>query len=261
MISECNLMDDAKILCELLGGSHLYGLNTPASDEDTRGIVINTSADYILGLRRYDESRKQNAAIKQDIVFKELSAWVRLLYQGNTEAFEILFAPESKFISLSPEIKLFRATPYEFIDSRRLFGCLRGYGASEARLVAGLRTGVLGSKRKQSLDTYGYSPKNATQLLRLFQTGIEFFTHERYVVETRDFGSDFHAYLMEIKTNPSSYSLELFEKDYREMEARLVMAFESYRKKSFHFNEKLANKLLLRCYFPHLQSEYSKISL
>jgi predicted nucleotidyltransferase len=43
-----------KLLCEYLGGSHLYGTNTPDSDIDTRGVFMNTDPSKILGLDRFD---------------------------------------------------------------------------------------------------------------------------------------------------------------------------------------------------------------
>ncbi len=247
-------MQNAKILCTLNGGSHLYGLNTANSDIDERGLFLNTTADYILGLRRFDEERKQNNTVQKDLVLKELSAWVRLLYQGNTEAYELLFAPKNKFNKLEPEFERFRNHANDFIDSKRFFSCIRGYGQSEYRLAIGERRGTIGAKRADAVDKYGFSPKNATQLLRLMWTAIFFFEKGDYIVEAKDFGVDIFKYLYEIKTKPESYSADLLTQDYQELEKRLVSSYEN-RKWTFHFNEKQANNAMLNIYIPYLNIE------
>jgi len=251
-------MDNIKKLCEFKGGSHLYHLNTHNSDIDVRGLYMNTDAKHIIGTAKNEEYRKQNPNIQQDIVYKELSAWVRLLHQGNTEAFEMLFASSDSFTLCAPEFNLFRAEAHNLIDSRKLFNVLRGYAQSEFRLAKGERAGVLGSKRKESLNTYGYSYRNATHLLRLLWTGIHFFRHQIYVVNCRDFGADEYNYLMKIKATPERYSVEQLEADYKQYDAEIVAAYES-RTRTFTFSEKIANNLLLRCYFPYLKLEYQKV--
>jgi hypothetical protein len=241
-----------KKLCQFNGGSHLYHLNTPASDIDERGVFMHTEARFILGTDRFEEIRKQNPAIQEDVVYKELNAWVTLLRKGNTEALEILFAPEADFVILTNEMRLFRESARDFLDSTNLYNCLRGYAQGEYRLAMGERTGVLGSKRKAALDKHGFSPKNATQLMRLLLTGIFLFENDTYVTDCRFFGSDLFKYLFEIKTKPESYSAELLTKDYKELDARLTRAFEA-RKVTYTFNTQLANQLLLDCYYPHIQ--------
>ncbi|MCC5397352.1 hypothetical protein LMQ03_14180, partial [Staphylococcus aureus] len=86
---------------------------------------------------RFDELRKQNPAIKEDVVYKEVSHFIRLLHQANTEALEVLFADESVFTNISDEFKLIRSKADVLVDSERLFNCLRGYMAGEYRLAIG----------------------------------------------------------------------------------------------------------------------------
>jgi predicted nucleotidyltransferase len=251
---------DIKVLCRFLGGSQLYGLATPESDKDERGLIMSTRAKFILGTGRFDESRNQDSAIQLDVVYKELGHWVRLLNAGNTEAFEMLFAPRSVFTVYENEFDLFRQNPFAFMDSKKLFNCLRGYAQSEFRLAKGERVGVLGSKRKQALDKYGYSHRNASHLVRLLNTGITFFKEGRYVVNCADFPKEVYEKILNIKTKPTEYSVEQLAIDYADLEKQIVEAYES-RKKSYHFNEKEANKILLSAYFPHLQMEFKKNSL
>ena len=153
------------VLCEYLGGSQLYHLNTPESDVDERGVFMHTDPAYVLGTRRFDEERKQNDT--QDKVLKELSHFCSLLRKSNSEAMEVMFCNESEFSLLTPEFKEFRKLASDVVDSKNLFNCLRGYMQGEKRLANGLRKGKLGGNGFAKLQEVGFSPKNFTQLFRL----------------------------------------------------------------------------------------------
>lgn len=42
-----------------LSGSHAYGLNTPESDEDYRGVCVPTK-EYLFGTKRFDQQEYPN---------------------------------------------------------------------------------------------------------------------------------------------------------------------------------------------------------
>ena len=48
-----------KILCNYLGGSISYGLNTPTSDKDERYLFLHSDISKIIGLERQDHESKQ----------------------------------------------------------------------------------------------------------------------------------------------------------------------------------------------------------
>ncbi len=237
------------VIAEFLGGSHLYGLNNSESDIDVRGVFVNTDPAFILGTRRFDEARKQNHLIKEDVVYKEVSHLIRLLNAANTEALEILFADDNAFTVLTPAMRLIRASAGYLVDSEKLFDCLRGYMAGEYRLAIGERKGQIGGKRYVKLLQFGFSPKNFTQLFRLSHVGKIFFTENRFPVNVRNEAC--FDELMAIKTTPEKFTKEqLTEKFYGE-EKMLLEAFEN-RIVTRSFNEDVANKLLLRIYQPFL---------
>ena len=246
-------MKPDNVICEFLGGSHLYGLNTPSSDEDVRGIFVNTEPAYILGTRRFDEARKQNPDIKEDVVYKELSHFMRLLNQANTEALELLFAPIENFTSYSDQFERIQSKRNNLIDSKRLFNCLRGYMQGEYRLAVGQRTGQLGGKRYEQVQKYGFSPKNFTQLFRLAYVGRTFFTENRFVVNVRN--EPIYEKLMAIKTQPEKFSKESLTQDFEEAEKALVQAFER-RAVTHHFEEEVANDILVEIYHPYITARY-----
>lgn len=241
------------VICEFLGGSHLYGLNTPESDTDVRGIFVNTDPAFIVGTRRFDEARKQNHLIKEDVVYKEVSHFIRLLHQANTEALEILFADDSAFTVLDKQMKDIRAWSGKLVSSEKLFNCLRGYMAGEYRLAIGERKGQIGGKRYAKLQEVGFSPKNFTQLFRLSHVGKVFFTENRFPVNVKN--EPCYAELMAIKTHPEKFTKEQLTEKFLGEEKMLIEAYEN-RVVNREFDEGVANALLLSVYMPHLRNAY-----
>lgn len=240
---------ETKILCKYLGGSHLYKLNTESSDVDQRGIIMNTAPSYILGLDKYEE--KRNISDKEDLVYRELRHYMFLLKQSNTEALETLFCDESVFIVLSDTFKEIRNNRDKLIGSNKLFSALSGYASGELKLATGARSGQLGSKRKLSLEKYGFSPKNFTNLFRLMFTGIEFYETGRYIVDCHGFGDEKFNFLLSVKKSPEKHTKEELEKIFIGLDDELK---EKYNKCSFSFkfHENIANDLLLKAYLPYL---------
>lgn len=248
-------MNQNYVICEYLGGSHLYGLNTPESDEDVRGVFVNTEPKFILGTGRFDEERKQNYKIKEDIVYKELSAFVRLLYAANTEALEVLFAPREAFTLLRADMQKIRESHESLVDSQKLYNCLRGYMQGEYRLAIGERKGQIGGKRYAKLQEVGFSPKNFTQLFRLAYAGCIFFKQNRFPVNLKD--EPIYEELMKIKTKPESFTVESLTASYKEAEKNLDEAFAN-RVVDRKFNDDVANKLLLNTYISFLVSAHAQ---
>jgi hypothetical protein len=239
-----------KMLCKTLGGSRAYGLETPESDTDYRGVFINTDPAQILGLSRFDV--QDNKKETDDVVYFEVRKFFGLLKNGNTGALEILFTEDANFLEFDETFNDIYENRFKFVDSDKMFKCLRGYMQGELRLANGERTGQLGGKRKAQLDKYGFSPKNFVQLFRLAWAGCALFQDGYFPVNVKKQDPLFHDQLFMVKTHPEYYSKEMLNKKYVEMEARLVEAYET-RKFKFEFDESLANELLRKLYLPYLQ--------
>lgn len=257
-------MKQTKTLCTYFGGSTLYHLMTPESDLDERGVFMHTDPAYILGTKRFDEERTQND--ETDRVLKELQHFSSLVRRSNSEAMEVLFCNESAFETLTDDFKRFRDRSMQFVDSKGLFNCLRGYMKGELRLACGERKGKIGGKRYEKLQEVGFSPKNATQLFRLAQVGITFFSNSKYVVDTREFECElptdsfdtFHEFLMAVKTQPKQFTVDDVKKFAGWYEKQLENSFET-RNTNYTFNEKKFNDFLLETYFPVVQQAYKDL--
>lgn len=243
-----------KMLCKFYGGSHAYGLNTPESDLDERGVFMNTELPYLIGTK--NKELFENTADGADEKYREVKHFLQLLKKSNTECFEALF--NNNFEYVTPEFKQLQVHKEELLDSRNAFNCLRGYMKSELRLAIGERKGQLGGKRKAALDKFGFSPKNFTQLYRLSYCGSVLFQKGYFPVNIKDEDKDFHKFLMEVKTKPFNFKVDTLNELAKEYEDNLIKSYES-RKFEYSFNDELANEFLLKLYYPYLKESYSKL--
>jgi len=193
------------ILCELIAGSRLYGLDTADSDIDYRGIFTYTHPHYLSGFEKVESIVQTNEV---DSCHYEVMRYLQLLRKSNTQVLEIIFAPTESFTVMTEDIAYIRQNSYSFIDTKQLKNSLKGYIYSELRLATGERSGQLGGKRKQAVEAYGHSPKNFVQIMRLCEVGRRFFQTGEYMVKVKDFDIELHDRMMDIKTNPQNYSCD-----------------------------------------------------
>jgi hypothetical protein len=235
-----------KMLVKALGGSTAYGLNTPKSDLDYRGVFVNTEPAKILGLEKFSHIQKQET---DDIVYYEVRKFFELLRQGNTGALEILYS--NVLMETTPEFTHIQEMCEKFVDTERMFQCLRGYMQGERRLANGERTGQLGGKRKEALEKYGFSPKNAMQLLRLAFCGEVLFSKGYFPVNVKEENELVWKHLFSIKTEPEKYTKEGLNKMFDAADLSLAASYEA-RKYTYVFDEELANEMLRVVYLPYL---------
>lgn len=261
-----------KQLCEYLGGSHLYGTNTPDSDVDVRGVFMNTEPSFILGLDRFDHQisvqKAKDGVEGHDLNLKEVRHYFELCSKSNTEALESLFAPDEAFRQVSPEWERIRSFRGALFDSDRLFDVLRGYAQGEFRLVSGERPGKIGEKRAKGLQMFGYSPRNMVHCLRLLQTGILFYRYGMYIVRWTNVRptnvrwtnlsfpenevKEMRDLMMDIKLNPHNYNKESAKKLYEAKDKEMAETFEKSKRPRHAFSRDVANKLLCEFYLPYL---------
>jgi predicted nucleotidyltransferase len=236
-----------QILCELVGGSHLYGLSTIESDIDKRGVFINTEPGKILGLSRKEIIKESS----EDSVYFELCHFLSGLKKTNTQMVEFLFAPLESFTQLSDEFREIKENKFSLIDSDLFYKSLLGYIYNEKRLANGERVGNLGSKRKDMVEKFGFSPKNFSHLFRLSFCGITFFKKGYYPVSLISEDKAFRDFVFSVKTEPEKYKKEYLNVLVDQSRAKLEVAYKN-RKVNYEFNSDLANEFCRKFYLPYL---------
>ncbi len=236
-----------KKICEFLLGSYAYGLEVSDSDKDIRYVFLNTGVSQILGLDKYQH---QQGGKSEDSFGFEIRFFFNLLKRGNTQTYETIFLDSYLFKDSCFDIIL--DNKFQFIDSERLFSCLRGYIQGEKSIIVGKNTGKLGEKRKQQIEQFGYSYRNAVHALRLLRTGIIFFRDNIYPVNIVKIDKEFGEFIKDIKINPQKHTKEGLLAIIDEMEKDLVRVFEG-RKENYKFNNELADNIILDLYLPLLE--------
>jgi len=232
-----------------VAGSRLYGLETPDSDTDIRGVFLNTDSGEILGLSRRNVIKHES----EDTLLLEFRHFMGHLKKTSTSALELLFA--DGFEVLEDEFRRVRENRFGLIDSELLYSSLLGYIRNERRLANGERTGELGCKRKSQVEEYGFSPKNFSHLLRLAFCGEFFFRTSFYPVNLS--GTDFRDLVFSVKAEPWRHDKANLNLIADRALDRLKDAYES-RRESFRFDISLANRLCLDFYMPFLGGTHAE---
>jgi len=237
-------------ICEIVVGSKLYGLDTPESDTDVRGVFLHTDYADILGISK--EKVVKNTNSEEDSVFMEFRHYLKQLYNTNTFAIELLYAPSEKFSFTTHTFDLVRSRKNKLVDSDKLYKSLTGYIHNEIRLANGERMGDIGSKRREKINTYGFSPKNFSHMIRLAHCGAEFFRTGDYPVVLDGHIRDL---VFDIKVNPENYTKAKLN--------YLAVQYFDYFKKCYTnstikkvYDSGVANLLCLTAYYPFLTTQY-----
>jgi hypothetical protein len=127
-------IDDLKqqnlILLDTVSGSRAYGLDTPESDTDMRGVFI-LPQDLYFGFGYIDQVSSE----RNDHTYYELGKYLRLLAKNNPSSIELLFAPEETIIYRHPLMERIKSKP---ILSRLCRDSFAGYAMSQVKRAKGL---------------------------------------------------------------------------------------------------------------------------
>jgi len=126
------LKQSGRIIFECVSGSIAYGLSTPKSDQDIRGIYVNPSSEY-LGLI---ESSKQISDEKNDITYYSLKRIFELLQTANPNILELLWMPEDCVRISSTTMEKLIANRDLFI-SKKCYHTHSGYAFAQIKKAKG----------------------------------------------------------------------------------------------------------------------------
>ena len=85
------------IILECISGSRAYGLDTPSSDTDIKGVFLLPKEDFY-GLNYVPQVNNET----NDIVYYELRRFLELLSQNNPNILELLNTPEEAILYRHP---------------------------------------------------------------------------------------------------------------------------------------------------------------
>ncbi|MEQ1546075.1 nucleotidyltransferase domain-containing protein [Methyloglobulus sp.] len=131
-------IDDLKqqnlIVLDTVSGSKAYGLDTPQSDTDTRGVFI-LPQDLYFGFNYLE----QVSSDKNDHVYYELGKYLKLLAKNNPSSIELLYAPGETIVYRHPLMTMIKP---EIILSRLCRDSFAGYAMGQVKKAKGLNKKV-----------------------------------------------------------------------------------------------------------------------
>jgi uncharacterized protein len=131
-------IDDLKqqnlILLNTVSGSKAYGLDTPQSDTDTRGVFILPQELYF-GFNYIEQVCSEH----NDHVYYELGKYLKLLAKNNPSSIELLFAPEETIVYRHPLMTMIKP---EVILSWLCRDSFAGYAMGQVKKAKGLNKKV-----------------------------------------------------------------------------------------------------------------------
>ncbi len=142
-----DLKDQNLIILECISGSKAYGLDTPQSDTDIRGVFI-LPQERIYGLDYVEQVGDK----KNDIVYYELGRFIQLLVKNNPNILELLATPEDKILTKHPIID--HLSPEIFL-SKQCKNTFGGYAFTQINKARGLNKKIvnpMGERRKSILE-------------------------------------------------------------------------------------------------------------
>lgn len=113
---------------ETIVGSHAYGMSTPTSDIDKKGIAI-PHLDHILGLHPFEQHE-----ITADYTIFSLQKFIRLASDCNPNIIEMLYTDESDITFMHPVGVLLRDNRELFLSSKIKF-TFSGYAFSQLQRI------------------------------------------------------------------------------------------------------------------------------
>jgi len=142
------------IILECISGSKAYGLDTPASDTDIKGVFLLPKKEYY-GLNYIPQVSNES----NDIVFYELRRFMQLLSVNNPNILELLNTPEDAILYKHPFLK--------DIDTKKILSklCQNTFGKfalSQIKKARGLRKKIVNpmDKRRKNVFEFCYVNHN-----------------------------------------------------------------------------------------------------
>jgi len=189
-----------KLLINTLAGSRLYGIHTPTSDFDTRGVFATENLAEIYG---YTQKKTSVKSRNDDCLLWEIVHFFKMLKNGNIHAVEILFSQPDDIIQLDDTFKTnVIEHKYKFLDNRKIIHTILSHANCELSKIDNhidLDKKTIGEKNK-------YSFRNAVHCVRLLQCGIWFLQDNMYYVNVMKRSNEFGKLLLNIKMYPDLYT-------------------------------------------------------
>jgi len=136
---------------EVLSGSHAYGLNTPESDRDIRGLFI-APMELTMSIFRNLEQEQDKT---NDIQFYELQKYLNLLQAQNPNIIELLWMPPDCILYKHPIMDLLLKNREKLL-STKVRHSYAGYAMSQMKRLRGHQKWITNPQPKEPPALWDY---------------------------------------------------------------------------------------------------------
>jgi len=150
-----DLRNRGLIILECISGSKAYGLDTPNSDTDIKGVFILPKAEYY-GLNYIPQVNNQT----NDIVFYEFGRFMELLSLNNPNILELLNTPENSIIYKHPYLTEIKS---ELILSKLCSNTFGKFALSQIKKAKGLKKKIVNPVAKERKSVLSFCFVNYEQ--------------------------------------------------------------------------------------------------
>ena len=150
-----NLRNRGLIILECISGSKAYGLDTPTSDTDIKGVFILPKEEFY-GLKYTPQVNNET----NDIVFYEFGRFMELLSLNNPNILELLNTPESAIIYKHPYLTEIKS---ELILSKLCSNTFGKFALSQIKKAKGLKKKIVNPVAKERKSVLSFCFVNYDQ--------------------------------------------------------------------------------------------------
>jgi predicted nucleotidyltransferase len=127
-----NILGNSQLIYQSIVGSQSYGLQTPTSDTDIKGVYMQDKKDLLVS-----GGYKPHVSMNKDEFYFELSNFLELLAVGNPTAIELLVSPEHCVLQSSAEFRKILKHKDIFF-TKKLYDSFGGYALNQLKKAGGL---------------------------------------------------------------------------------------------------------------------------
>jgi hypothetical protein len=152
-------------------GSHAYGLATPDSDVDIRGIAIAPLSYHFGFMEKFEQSEVKGG--NADLLIQDLRKFIKLASDGNPSVLEVLFTDPADHLLMHPLAKKLIECRDWFL-SQKILHTFTGYAMSHVKYMERRANGdtaipEVNAKRRALYEQFGYDTKDAAHVVRLMR--------------------------------------------------------------------------------------------
>lgn len=165
-------VDNYRLICIAITGSHAYGMQTATSDFDVMGLFLPPE-NYILGMDRVDQVQLHKIDNVEGMLFS-FQKWYHLMFQQNPNVLELLWHTPSQYVFRDDIIWPMLYNTRGELLSKKLKHSFAGYAFAQMNRLNKLNEKVNENpKRLEEFKKFGYSTKNASHMFRLLNMAFD----------------------------------------------------------------------------------------